>query len=249
MALLATFARFALGTVPSVASFTFVPVTALSLSRLVGTAFFASLPALTALRARSPVFTAPFLICLEPTLFFAGRRRRSAPADGPLSAPTIPTARVTNASGEYQGVPGDGEFTTLLFHKELYDSAGLYDPAASARLTVPVTGVYVITANVEWGGELPGEASSTRTLALARNGKAFIAQDRRDAGDYGGPGEAPENSVQSITAQALLTAGEFVTVAVLHSDTAELEISSYTNSFIDANPEFAMTWLAPGPAS
>jgi len=58
-----------------------------------------------------------------------------------------------------------------------------------------------------------------------------------------------ENTVQGIAAQAYLTAGDSISVFVLHSDGVSLEIGAFTSVTVEANPEFAMTWLAPGPGS
>jgi hypothetical protein len=166
-------------------------------------------------------------------------------------APTIPAARVTHDS--YQGVePSNSLPTTLQFNEERYDTANLHDPSKNSRLTAPVSGVYLITANIEWADEnLEEESNGVRTLALMRNGKTLIAMERVDASDYNGSGPEPkvEGTVQAIATQALLGAGDFIDVRVGHSQASEALIASFSAiSSLETSPEFAMTWLAHGPA-
>ena len=159
-------------------------------------------------------------------------------------APTIPATRVTH--DEDQIIESD-ELTTLEFNRERYDTAGLHSPATNSRLIAPVRGVYVITANVEWGLEVAGEAVGVRTLVLARNGNAPIAIDRESSSDFDGAGGA-ENIAQTIATQTLLDGGDYVGVQVHHTQPAELTIASFFDSpALELSPEFAMTWLAPGP--
>lgn len=161
-------------------------------------------------------------------------------------APTVPAARVTH--DEEQTVE-PSETKMLDFDEERYDTAGLHAAATSSRLTAPVPGVYLVTANVEWSPEGPSfEAAGARTILLVRNGNTVIASERQGPTDFDGTGSA-ENIVQAIATQALLAAGDYVDVRVLHSQLEQLLIVSFSGiSSLEISPEFAMTWLAPGPA-
>jgi len=113
----------------------------------------------------------------------------------------IPAARVTHSTEQ---IVESDLLTTLGFDEERYDTANLHAAGTNSRLTAPVAGVYLITANVEWSGEgaSPAEAKGARAVALVR--------------------------IQTIATQALLGAGDYVNVRVYHSQVEELFILSFS---------------------
>lgn len=150
-------------------------------------------------------------------------------ADGSLGtaefATSIPAVRVTHSAAQ-STVPGGA----VAFDSERYDTANMHDTSTNnSRLTAPVTGIYVITASVLWA---PGPAG-LRIIDLRRNGSPVIDNDSRLAPP------APQHVGASITTLARLEAGDYVEVVIDGS------LDILKNG--EASPEFAMTWLAPGP--
>jgi hypothetical protein len=143
-------------------------------------------------------------------------------------ASSIPAARVTNSASE-SVAPGDPG-KTLTFNTERYDTANLHSGFTTSRLTAPVDGIYAVTAQATW----ESDASGIRVLWIQKNGtNASILAEERDP-----LVSAEDNRSQTVTTQARLVAGEYVQAVALHTSSGNLDVFS---------PEFAMTWLAPGP--
>jgi len=160
-----------------------------------------------------------------------------AVSDGSLGtaefSTSIPAVRVTHSGAQSAG-SGLGEHVTLAFDSERYDTASMHDTSGnSSRLTAPVSGIYAITASVTWTGN-PG---GVRTIALVRNGVEFIGSDARPA-VLGG-----EQTAASIATLARLAAGDYVEVSIRQNSGVSLDITKGG----EHSPEFAMTWLTPGP--
>jgi hypothetical protein len=146
---------------------------------------------------------------------------------------SIPATRVTHSSA--QSIPDFPPGATLAFNTERYDTASMHDNATNnSRLTAPVTGIYAVTAEVDW----TPDATGTRELTLMKNGSTFIADDDRDGISVVFGGQS-----QSVTAQVRLVAGDFVEVGVLQTSGGSLNVMSAG----ETSPEFSLTWLAPGP--
>ncbi len=162
----------------------------------------------------------------------AGAVGAEAVADGSLGTPefasTIPAAQVTNLVDE---TITNADFTNLTFNSERYDSAGMHDNVSNnSRLTAPVAGIYLLTAQVFWDSSSVGQ----RTLSLATN-ETTVAADLIPAGSFA--------EVQHVSTVAKLAAGQFVEVVVYQDSGASLKV----NLAPALSPEFTMTWLAPGP--
>jgi hypothetical protein len=146
---------------------------------------------------------------------------------------SIPAARVTHSSA--QSIPDFPPGATLAFDTEHYDTASMHDNATNnSRLTAPVTGIYAVTAEVDW----TSNATGTRELTLMKNGSTFIADDDTDGISVVFGGQS-----QSVTAQVRLVAGDYVEVGVLQTSGGSLNVMSAG----ETSPEFSLTWLAPGP--
>jgi hypothetical protein len=144
---------------------------------------------------------------------------------------TIPAAHVTHSA--IQNVPyTNPSITTLAFDTERYDTAGMHSTTTNnSRLTAPVNGIYVVTAQVRWEFPVPAQSIS---LALRENGTTYIAWEDGDA----------QVSYQEVSTQVQLAAGDYVEVLV---EQASQNQSTLGIAHIDqVSPEFAMTWLAPG---
>ena len=147
-------------------------------------------------------------------------------------AGSIPAARVTRTVN--QGILNDDE-TALNFNSERYDTAGMHSNSTNlSRLTAPVDGIYLVTAQVQWDVNGFGP----RTLAIRRNGTVALARDRRVPGT-----DSVNAPAVNLTTVARLAAGDFVEAEVFQESGGNLSVLRVG----EESPEFTMTWLAPGP--
>jgi hypothetical protein len=119
--------------------------------------------------------------------------------------------------------------TALAFTAERYDTAGMHDNTNDTRITIPITGIYELTAQVNW--ENMGLAG--RELSVRRNGNIPLAHARTDS--------AP--TTQQVTTQARLQAGDYVEAIVFQESGVQHKVIVAP----EQSPEFSVTWLAPGP--
>lgn len=157
-------------------------------------------------------------------------------ADGAVTAEkhgAVPAARVTNSVAQAaMSVP---TVNVLTFDSERFDTAGLHDSSANpTRLTAPIAGLYVVTANVSWDSM---SNVGARELALRRNGTDIVARD------VVAPSPAPNTTEQTLTTVASLAAGDFVEVTLRQNSGGPLPV----NAFAQHSPEFSMVWLTPAP--
>jgi hypothetical protein len=144
-------------------------------------------------------------------------------------ARSIPAVRVT---GPGSGVIQNDTWTPLNLNVERYDTAAMHSPQTpTSRLTAPVDGIYLVTAQVRWQSSF-----GRRVLSLRRNEKVTV----------GGTTDlltVPDDRAQEVTSQVRLNAGDFIEAGVLQISGAPLSVLKDG----EYSPEFAMTWLAPGP--
>jgi hypothetical protein len=156
-------------------------------------------------------------------------------ADGSLGtaefSSSIPAARATHSAN--QAIPS-GLLIVLPFDSERYDTANLHDESTNnSRLTAPVTGIYAVTAQVEWSQQNVG----SRYMELRRAGTLTrIAKERMVA-----VGGHPTH--QELTTQVRLGAGEGVELAVQQ----DADTDVFIHALREYSPDLSMTWLAPGP--
>jgi hypothetical protein len=141
----------------------------------------------------------------------------------------IPAARVTNSADE---VTRDHIGESLPFDSERYDTAGMHTTTNNSRLTAPVKGIYAVSASVTWSSDPDG----SRFVGLKKNGDTFVAAQTQ-------PAIAGNATDQELSHQVLLQEGDYVEVRVHKVSGNPLAVLK----FQEASPEFAMTWLAPGP--
>jgi hypothetical protein len=133
----------------------------------------------------------------------------------------LPAARVFNSTS--QALSGN---TTLSFNSERFDTANLHSTTTNpSRLTAPVGGVYVITANVSYSGI---GAGTPTFLAITRN-SAFIGADFRQ-------GDGSQD--QSVATIYKLAAGDFIQ-AVAAATGATVDTGDFGCSL-------SMTWIGSG---
>jgi hypothetical protein len=144
-------------------------------------------------------------------------------------AHSIPAVRVT---GPGSGVIQNDTWTALNLNIERYDTAAMHSPQTpTSRLMAPVDGIYLVTAQVHWQSSF-----GRRVLSLRRNENTTVATttDLLTVAD---------DRAQEVTAQVRLNAGDFIEVGVVQTTGAPLSVLKDD----EYSPEFAMTWLAPGP--
>jgi hypothetical protein len=149
----------------------------------------------------------------------------------PSNLAVIPSARVRRTA--VQSIPS-GTFTAIQLTSETWDNLGLHSSVNNTRLTAPIDGVYLITANVFWAPNTTGR----RDLGLAVNGHfvAFVAQPATSA-----VSEVP----LTVTTAYLLEAGDFAEAKVEQTSGAGLNLDVGTGGS-ETSPEVSMTWLGPG---
>ncbi len=93
-------------------------------------------------------------------------------------------------------------------------------------------GVYAVSASVVWSSDPDG----ARFVGLRKNGDTWIAMQTQ-------PAVAGNPTDQEVSHQALLQAGDYVEVRAHQGSGNPLAVIKFNQT----SPEFAMTWLAPGP--
>lgn len=121
-----------------------------------------------------------------------------------------------------------GVTTTLNFNSERYDIGNLHDTATNnSRLTIPVSGVYQITANVFFALN----ATGFRAVNLLLNGTTLIGHTRQQAVAGGASGTA-----LNISCDYELTAGNYIEVQAFQNSGGNLAVSVLGNF----SPEFSI---------
>jgi hypothetical protein len=155
-------------------------------------------------------------------------------ADGavtPAKLGVVPAVHVSHASN--QSIPSAPGVGTLVFDTERFDTAALHDPASNpSRLTAPLAGLYLVTANVGW----LANATGAREVAIHKNGGTIVARTVATTDPAGNTTE------QTITALLDLTAGDYVEVKLRQNSGGPLDVFSAPQY----SPEFAMVWIGPG---
>lgn len=148
---------------------------------------------------------------------------------GPDAISSLPSARVYNSAALTIATGGVG--TSLTFDSERFDTRSLHSTSANTgRLTAPVAGLYVITAQIEWAANGVGE----RDLILNLNGTTNIARSLH-------PTTAVGTTAQSISTLYKLAANDYVQVVVRQTSGGNLNVTASGNY----SPEFSMSWLHP----
>jgi hypothetical protein len=152
------------------------------------------------------------------------------PLDSTTKAPNIAAriyADVDQPIPNSAGGPTTPE-TFLHFGRAEFDTAGLFQSAIPDRLTVPVTGVYLISATVSWDPLTSGVGE--RVVRIAAKGIVVAAQQAVTPGD----------PFQSVTGIDRLSAGDTVQVVVGSTNDTKAVTA-------DGNPSsLSVVWLAPG---
>jgi hypothetical protein len=150
----------------------------------------------------------------------------------PSNLAVIPSARVRRTAT--QSIP-NGSFTAIQLTSETWDHLGLHSSTNNTRLTAPIDGVYLITANVFWASNTSGG----RVLGITVNGGSFIGFVAQPASSV-----FPEVPL-SVTTAYLLGAGDFIEAKVQQTSGGALNLDASSGG-AETSPEVSMTWLGPG---
>jgi hypothetical protein len=146
---------------------------------------------------------------------------------GTAKVGAIPCAKVRETSTLYVG--SGGSAAAIPFHTVDFNVGSVYAASAPTRLTAPVSGKYLVIANVAWQANPLGN----RIVYLARNSAWFAKSTNSGAsGTY-----APVQAVQGV---CQLNAGDYVEVWVWQDSGSIL-----TANEPSALPSFSMNWIAP----
>jgi hypothetical protein len=138
------------------------------------------------------------------------------------------SARVFNSADVTVSSLKPGEWTSLTFNSERWDTANLHETATnSGRLKAPVVGKYYIFANITWESPI---GSGVWGLRLQLNGKTVIAEQTLPNT------AAPFRISMSVGTLYSLAAGDYVEVQVFQNSGNPLLIPSIAAT----SPEFGM---------
>jgi hypothetical protein len=154
-------------------------------------------------------------------------------ADGHFPGSVLPNiaARIYNSTDEPVPIhPISVPVKRLTFDSVSFDTDHLFDPAHPTALRAPISGVYVINANVSW--QISGASGGNFAVYVYVNGGAISVDQRPPA----------EETRQIVTTIYRLNAGDQVEVGVAQDNAATLN----ANAVGAYAPSLAMAWIAPG---
>ena len=130
----------------------------------------------------------------------------------------------------------ENTITPLPLPTELYDNSAMHEPGADeTRITVPISGLYQVTATATYADN----ATGTRAMFIRRNGSTTLAHTVRPA-----VAGSNINSLQ-ISTVVRLTASQYVELCFYQSGVpAGLDIQGFSEPL---SPHLAVTWIAPFP--
>jgi len=136
---------------------------------------------------------------------------------------------------------GVSTLVPLTWETAIYDTDGFYNPATPDLITVPVSGVYVVSGGVRWATNNLG----TRFMAICINGTGGCTVDTNIAvSQYAtndDPGIGSTRLTQmSTTTQAKFTAGDVVQIVVVQNSGGPLNVDQW------AATHLAMVWVGTG---
>jgi len=138
------------------------------------------------------------------------------------------SARVFNSADVTVPNMNPGEWTSLTFNSERWDTANLHETTTnSGRLKAPAAGKYYIFANITWESPI---ASGLWGLRLQLNGKTVIAEQSLPNT------AAPFRISMSVGTLYALAAGDYVEAQVFQNSGNPLLIRSIPAT----SPEFGM---------
>ncbi len=153
---------------------------------------------------------------------------------GPGELAQIPSVRARRTTAQSIA---NSTLTTVALTTETWDHGGLHSNSINnSRLTAPIDGVYLITANVFWDPSSAGE----RMLGIRLNGTTFIGLTADSAADTAVFVDDP----LTVSTAYLMNSGDFVQAMVQQNSGASLSVGASSGG-AQTSPEVSMTWLGP----
>ena len=137
-------------------------------------------------------------------------------------------ARVTSTSNIT--IP-NSTFSTLTFDTEVFDQGNLFDAGQPTRLTAATTGIYLISASVQFGNNQTG----MRHVNLTKNGSSDFATESRNAVSTSG-----FSTYITISTVQAMSGGDYVEVRVFQNSGASMNVAGG----VDYSPIFTMHRVA-----
>jgi hypothetical protein len=129
-----------------------------------------------------------------------------------------------------------GSLTTMSYSTERWDNGGFWVIGAPTRLTIPVTGEYLVGGNIEFTGQLGG----VRYGDWYANGTTIIGEHA-----YSGGAVHPSIAYSVVLGGCTtwrFTAGDYVEQRVYQNSGSSIDIIAGTASVANSN-DFWITWL------
>jgi hypothetical protein len=139
---------------------------------------------------------------------------------------SLPSAWVF--SGANQSVPNNAFGPIQSFDAEFYDPQSMHSPASPTKLSAPVSGIYLITAEITWDISAAG---TVRAAWVISNSSGFLQSDFRSPVTGNG-------TTNNLSIPFLLNAGEYVEIYVFQDSGGPLNTMSGTLT------NFTLTWLS-----
>jgi hypothetical protein len=153
----------------------------------------------------------------------------------PAKISGIPAARVTRGSSN-QTIPNNLG-AIVQFDSEVFDTAGLFDPASPQVLRAPIAGLYLLTASVRWAANATGTRFAGFQISSV---SGFVAPDWRNAVTGG------DLTDQEISSLVALQPNQTVRVFVYQTSGAPLDLLWRDDPASNAEaPVLTMHWVGP----
>ena len=153
----------------------------------------------------------------------------------PAKISGIPAARITRGSSNQ--TIANVALTYVEFDSEVFDTAGLFNPASPQLLKAPIAGIYLLTASVRWDTNATGTRFTTFIVSPSGN---YVAPDWRNGVTDGGTTD------QEISTLVALQADQTVRLRVYQTSGAPLDLLWRGDPDSNAEaPVLTMHWVGP----
>jgi hypothetical protein len=153
----------------------------------------------------------------------------------PAKISGIPAARITRGSSNQ--TIASASSTYVQFDSEVFDTAGLFDPASPQVLEAPIAGLYLLTASVRWDSNATGTRFATFNVSPSFN---YVAPDWRNAAT------GTASTDQEISSLVALQANQMVRLRVYQTSGAPLDLLWRGDPDSNAEaPVLTMHWVGP----